>query len=481
MPDALQTTNTVHTALHTGQGWFGSGIGGSSLHAHVEKAARALADPQLSPADANKSVQSLAQSGDLDRLASDVVAGGNVLPGTGGLSTSERQQFMATMAAKLDGASLAKLSDAFAKADPATGGDQYVRELADAVAAHAGPQVKVDYIRAIAPSATDLPLSSRGTSTTYGDPEAAAIGTVLGSLSGAHAHDAAAVLSPEQRTAVLTASVNATMDSSSAESGSVVLSYDAKPFDRVMTAIASTNDPKMKADYFAAGAAQLKEVRDTGPSLGLITYGQDAAQKTIAQGMGRLIDSETAGVMNHLAYDRATFNGSALATYAKQMLTSGGEKHLGEILAKLRAGNDLQDNPAQLFERTTTVASGKPTAQNAGALGNFVGAVYSAAASISSDVRAQQDMTTAVLKSALTIIDKARIGGIAGGTAASVAKEWVAYAVRAAIKDPGNSAATRLEIAAMPIDPKTDRIGVGMASTGEFGAKIAQVQRLAKP
>jgi hypothetical protein len=168
------------------------------------------------------------------------------------------------------------------------------------------------------------------------------------------------------------------------------------------------------------------------------------------------------------------------------MLNSGQEAKLGEQMARLQFGNNLNENAVGRLDQAVAVpgSNGQQRRENAGALGYFVGSVYSAAASISKDVKAQQEMTTAVLKSALTVIDKAKVGGPAAaavGTTASVAKEWVQFAVRAAIQDPGNSAATQLERAALPINSATGEIGVGDNITNAFNTTLSRVQRLGEP
>jgi len=168
------------------------------------------------------------------------------------------------------------------------------------------------------------------------------------------------------------------------------------------------------------------------------------------------------------------------------MLESGQQDKLGEQMAKLQLGNGLNENAVARLDQSITVpgSNGQTRRENAGALGYFVGSVYSAAASISKDVKQQQEEVTAVLKSVLTIVDKAKVGGPAAaavGTTASVAKEWVQFAVRGAIQDPGSSAATQLEHGALPINSATGELGVGDNVTNAFNTSLDRVQRLAKP
>ncbi len=483
MTTATEATSQIHHALDA-SGWLHP-----MTHDRVASAVGALTSPSLSPADANATIHNLAHTGDLDTLAKDLLGGGSYF-GRGALSTTERGRFLADMAGKLDGKALADLSGALARTDRESGGHQYVAELGEAVAAHASPKAKLDYIRALSAKTTDQPsynqLSIGGAAINYSDAEAVAVGDVLGSMRGAQAAQAFAALTPVQTRAVLTSAIEGKQSISGSlmpGGGSTsVLTYNASRFDRIMDAAASTGDARLKANVFDAGVSTLRSVRDTNSIFGGLTViGQDATLKSMAAGLTRIVESDPNGVMGHLAYDRKTFDGGAFSTYAKEMLQSGQQAGLGNIMAHLQLGNDLQGNAITRFEATAPSPSGDIRHPTADALGYFVGAVYKASESISSDVRAQQDMATAVIKTALTVIDKSKLGGPAAGTAASIAKEWVSYAARAAIADPGNSAATQWERASLPIDPKTDQLAVGDASRTLFGHVIEETRRMAKP
>lgn len=449
----------------------------------------------LSATDADAVVDELARTGQLDRFASESVDGSWF--GRGGYSAGERRDLYVDLAGKLDGQSLATLSQALARTD-AGGGDGHARvaDLAAAVASHAGAGAKVDYIRALAPSVSDArshSTSSFGSSAIHeSDAEASAIGTVLGTLRGSQAQAAFAVLAtpgPGGRDAlreVLRSGVDATLRTSSmGMSAHATLSWNTGGARGVLDAAASIGDADLKARIFDAGADTMRSVRDSnGVFGGLTVIGKDAALRDVAGGLTRILDSDTTGVMRELTYNRATLDGSDMAAYAKQMLQSGGEVKLGEIMARLQFGNGLNENAVARLDRVTTLTGGQQVRAQAGALGYFVGSTYAATAAISRDVRAQQEMTTAVLKSALTVIDKARVGGpaaLAVGTTASVAKEWVQFAVRAAIADPGSSAATQLERAALPIDPATGEIAVGDAITQAIGDTLGRTSRLSNP
>ncbi|MEC3912557.1 hypothetical protein U5A82_19390 [Sphingobium sp. CR2-8] len=99
--------NTVHEKLDT-SGWFDTVTNGETKD--IVGALTAL------PADqADQVVDRLQQSGELDQVAHEVMDGDWFC--NGGLSGDERRAFFADMAGKLDGQSLAALSDSF----PASG------------------------------------------------------------------------------------------------------------------------------------------------------------------------------------------------------------------------------------------------------------------------------------------------------------------------------------------------------------------------
>ncbi len=183
-------------------------------------------------------------------------------------------------------------------------------------------------------------------------------------------------------------------------------------------------------------------------------------------------------VMRELAYNQETAFGTAFATYAKQLLNTDQADVLGEQMARLQMGNSLNEEPIARFETSVNRPNGATVYENSGTLGYFVGSVYSATESISSDIKSQQELVTAVLKSALTVIDKTKVGGPAVGTVASVGKEWVSFAVKAAIDDPGTSAAQQLERASIPVDPSNGEIAVGTNSFSSFNDRVSQIRRL---
>lgn len=480
MTDPVQSaTQTVHTRTE-------SSFFNPVTNADIKDVVREIS--ALPAAQADKVVDALAADGTLDRVAAEIMDG-SVL-GLGGLSGDERQAFFADMAAKLDGDSLGALSTAFARTDERSGGFTPVTELGAAVATHAGPTAKLDYLSAIAPGAEAGHQSDYGlgySSTTFADAEASAAGQVLGSLRGANAAEGFDRLGA-RLSDVLSSSVDAQMRTvASYPGGSTSMSWNASQFEAIMGAAATTSNPDLKAQVFDAGVDTMRSVRETnGVFGGLTVVGKDEALGQMTNGLAKIVDSDTSGVMRELTYNAATRDGSDFAAYAKEMLNQDREGDLGRQMARLQMGNGMNENPVERLNRSEVVpdSGGQTRLPNAGALGYFVGGVAAGVKAIDVDVAQQQAMTTAVLKSALTVVDKAKIGGPAAaavGTAASVAKEWVQFGVKAAITNPHADAATTLAHAALPVNPATRETGVGSAVTSDFEDALSFTSQFAKP
>lgn len=480
MPDPVQdAANRIDSRLESG---FLNPITHSDISAVVE-------DIKSLPADqADQLIDQLAADGTLNKIAEEAMDG--AILGLGGLSGGERKAFFSDMAGKLDGNSLGALSTAFARTDESSGGFTPVTEIGSAVATHASPQAKLDYIGALTPGIEDGSHSDIGfgySNINFADAEASAVGEVLGSLRGTYAEDAFSALG-NHLPDVLTSSVDAQMTTVAAHgSGSSSMNWNADGYEAIMGAAASMSDADLKAQVFDAGVDTMRSVRDTNTVIGGLTVvGKDDALGQMTDGLTAIVDSDTTGVMRELTFNGATRDGSDFAAYAKEMLNQGREDHLGEQMARLQMGNSLTENPVDRLYRSETVPNSNDQTRlpNAASLGYFVGGVGAAVKSIDADVAQQQAVTTAVLKSALTVIDKAGIGGpaaLAVGTTASVAKEWVQLAVSEAITNPSADAATTLAHAALPIDPATRETGVGSQVMSDFEDTLSFVNQFAKP
>lgn len=449
------------------------GVFNTVSHAEVNDVAARLRG--LSSVDADAVIDEMARSGQLDRLAEETVDGAWF--GNGGMSGGERRDLFNDLAGKLDGASLASVSRAFAGATEGEDDFNVVTELAGSVASHSTAQTKVDYVGALAAETDGQGIDGSGFGGSWSrevDSEAGAIGTVLGSMSGTYAERAFATMSTDQVRAVLSTGIDQRVNYSGS---SVSIGYDVARYEGVMNAAASISNPDMKARIFDAGTDALRTVRDDS-GFNVFAYRRDETLQAMTASMGRLIDSDTTGVVRELTYNTETQDGSDLAAYAQVMIATGQEARLGEQMARLQFGNDMQGNPLTRLDETVQV-NGQERRENAGALGYFTGAVYAGAAAHSDDITQQQETITNVLNSVLTVIDKTSPRGVA--TAAALGKVWMASAVEAAIANPGTDPAARLERAALPQDPATGELGVGDGVTDAFNTALSRVQRTAAP
>ena len=481
MPDPVQdAANVIDSRMETG---FLNPVTNGEIKDVVQEITA------LPAGQADELVDRLAADGTLDRVAGEVMDGS--ILGLGGLSTDERQAFFADMAGKLDGDSLGRLSDAFAGTDGDSGGFEPVTELGSAVATHASPQTRVDYIASIQSgietgNRADFGIGYSSSSGT--DAEAVAAGEVLGSLRGTYAEDGFRTLG-DDLPAVLSSSIDERLMTVASSAGSSTsVSWNADNYEAIMGAAASMSDADLKAQVFDSGVEILRQVRDTDTVIGGLTVmGKDETMARIADGLTNIINSDTTGVMRELTFNAQTRDGSDFAAYAKEMLQQGREAELGEQMGRLQVGNNGTENAVdRLYQSEDVPFTEQTRLPNAASLGYFVGSVHAAVTSIDADVAQERQMTTALLKSTLAVVDKASglggpVTGLTVGTSAAVAKEWVQVAVDGAITNENADAGVRLESAALPVDSRTGETGVGSDVVSAFEDTLATVNRLARP
>ncbi|MFD1712540.1 hypothetical protein ACFSF0_18220 [Ottowia flava] len=389
----------------------------------------------LPRAEANAVVNTLSDD-ELRHLANEVNDGSWV---GGGLNKEEKTAFFDTMARQLDGAQLARLTTAFDNTQQGMGlgkldSSDDVAALGAAVGRHASTNTKQEYIKALSANGA-LTDQARVTGSSFGttmtqmsDPQARAVAEVIATMgnSPTAARNALESLTSEQLNAVVNAAADPTMITTSSMGGSSVSShYDTATFQRLMEVAGKTDNADLKARVFAAGANVLKDA-ESG-NLFAPVLADTAAMRA---GMHSLLMSDVNGVVGELASNAETRDGSALATYAKSALNASEFDQLGAVQARLSLGNDLKGDPIQNFGATTKAPDGTDRYINAERLGYFAGAMNAATRSISSDAAKQAELTNAVIKSGLSIIDKVSPRPV--GMGASVLKEWTGFAVKLA-------------------------------------------------
>lgn len=442
--------------------------------------------------DANEVMKQLSND-ELRHLANEVSDTSWI---AGGLNREDKAAFFDTMAKQLDATQLARLSDAFDKTQNGSGVGKLdsaddVAALGAAVGRHASTQTKLDFIRALSANGALTDQQSvhgvyvGGSMSQLSDPQARAVAEVIAGMGGSPtaARKALESLTTDQLNAVVKAAADPTMHI--AGQGSSTVSYDTATFKKVMEVAGKTGDADLKARVFAAGAEVLREA-ESG-NLFTPVLGDTAAMR---QGMHSLLMSDVNGVVGELASNAETRDGTALAIYAKSALNAKEFDQLGEVQARLSLGNDLKGDPIASFGATVKAPDGSERYLNAERLGYFAGAMNAATKSISGDAAKQAELTNAVIKSALTLVDKAAPKPV--GVGIGVAKDWIGFAVKAAYEHAISSqlrAEDRMFWAMQPVtagelrpNGEVDReVANGSASRSAFEDTWNMVTQKAKP
>lgn len=229
-----------------------SGIFNSVSRDEAKESVQALTD--LAPIDAARVIDRLSESGKLEKLAKESVENQGGWFGPDGLSRDEQSTFFDTMAQRLDGPHLATLSTAYKAA-----GSEHQQRMADAVSRQSTPTAALEFVRALAPATTDggQPSVMGGS---YADSDARAVATVTASLRGDYAAQAFAALTPEQRTAVFTASTG--LETTTIVSEMPVTLADVHPegFTQLLDAARSIPDPATRAGVLNSAADTVSSI-----------------------------------------------------------------------------------------------------------------------------------------------------------------------------------------------------------------------------
>lgn len=240
----------------------GSGLFHTISHGDIQTAADRLS--QLKGPDACKVIDKLDQDGKLDTFTAKAVDKGGVFSSPG-LSKDDQRNLLTGLAGSCGGDQLAKVQHSYAKA-----GDEHSQEAADAVATHASPQAKAEFVQAAAKRATATPQMHSSVfppvnTTTFANADAHAAATVLSSTRGAYAAEGFNSLSGDQRQAVFNAAADVKTTLLSTDDygrGSYQGSLNAKGFDGLMTAAGSITDPTARAAAVGAAADAVKKMGD---------------------------------------------------------------------------------------------------------------------------------------------------------------------------------------------------------------------------
>lgn len=347
----------------------------------------------------------------------------------------EKKAFFDTMAQKLDGEQLARMTNAFEQSS--LGSTEGVNALGRSIAEHASNDIKLEYIKALkgsdvlADQPSVISMHQGDSILKMSDPQAQAAAQVIASMGDdpAKAGQALDLLRSKELEAVIKASADPTINASDISLSS---GYDAAAFQKLMQTAAKTKDADLKSRIFNLAAQELKKTDSD------IIFKSSADTAAMRQGMHSILMSDVEGVMNQLAKNRETSIGTAMAIYSKSALNAEEYEQLGNIHVRLMLGNDLSGDH---LDRFNSPEKGYMHAQN---LGYFAGAMASAVTAISNDANKQAEIVNAVIGSAATVI---------GGVGVSVGAAASGFAVKGIYDQTVNDrsdAVTKLLHASLP-------------------------------
>lgn len=358
---------------------------------------------ELTPQQRNEAIAQLSDD-DLENWAQEI----NGL--SGDLSASERQDLFNQLAEGLDAEQLARVVNAF------EGDAGSVRDFGNAVADHASAEAKVGFVQEIQGGINgDYDVGDGH----YGSAEALATGVVLGSLSNDPAALGQAIdgLSDSQLTAVLEAGLGRHYI---AAGRSYSTFLDPSVTTAVLDAVAGSQDAQLKARVFEIGVEQIGTLRENT----LNPVGEDGAVEQLTGSLNNIIDSDPNGVVTQL---RTNFDvtGETMTAYNKELLASGNETQVRELIIQLQQGNDAQANAYRNFEQPGVAYN----------VGYYTGSTAAAINEITGDAEAQANMIKNIFGTAFGVAGTA---GPAAGVIASVGNGITSATIDSIVSDVAN-------------------------------------------
>ena len=381
----------IHEKLDE-SGWFND-----VTHSELEDIERTIND--LSPGEATAVFNKLSDA-DLKKWADELDSNGWF--GTGGFDGGEKQGLFQMLAGKLDGQNLARFAAALS-------GEDNLRKFGEAVAGRGSDAAKEGFVRAAAAKAESDPATALAVAETIASMKnnPAALERTLGALTQTQIDKIVEAATQKHQYTSTNWSLGGP------PSATTTITYNAAPLGRMLDAVASVGDPKLKARFFEPAARQLKEIEEAGSvieSIGGINYFKGESVSQIRNGLTNILNSDTTGVVGALETMPDSYTGKGLTAYLKSMLASGQEKQVGEFVTRMLLGNDLKGNAVERFRAQTPGTSGDSLYDNAENLGYFLGAVRSAAKQISDDMGKQADFVKNIFGAVLGAVGAAGTG-----------------------------------------------------------------------
>lgn len=436
------------------------GLLGTSRNANMQSVADTIGS--LAPAELDATVSKLSDA-DLKGLAEDINAGGVL--GAQGLTADEKRDVFNDLAAGLSGAQLGRVSEAFNSREDVTA-------LADAVATFATPEAKVGYVEALSSRTTDglkgeverSLLGLGGSVTQKSDPEALAVGKVLGSLSGVHFDTAISSLSKAELGAVMKSSAELTTHQS--PTGATASGYDVGTLTGVLNAAATSQNASVKASVFAQGGTMLGEIANSSSAFSVNATADVEAAK-VRDSLKGLLDTDVTGVVRQL--ETADRYGTSMTSFLTETLKQGkpGEAIVGGYIAKLQTGNTLTENPITRLE--TQIGGYHRNAQD---LGYFAGSTQAAVDKVAANDKAKAEMVGGIFKTAVGLTT-GPAGPIAGAGIGMYTDALVKDGVAAYAAGSASLKSTFFELS-FPHDPVTKEPYEGRAE-GDYDTALGRV------
>ena len=281
---------------------------------------------------------------------------------SGALTVDERDDLFRNLAAGLDGNQVTRLVNAF------DGSPQGREALGNAIARHASSDAKVSFIEATKDSVNGDYSASDGRD---GNVETVVLSKVLGSLSNDPARFDSAVksLSDSQLQAVMTVGLGRQhiVDFSGRTAGMDI--YRSSASLHILEGAARSSDPEIKGRVFEAATGQFQMLEG------------GTMDQPFTDAVTKLVQSDPVALVDELK-GRTDLSGRSLTAYMKEMLTSGNEHEVRNLMVQMQQGSDGKGNAYERFADPNLAHN----------LGFFAGATAAAINSISDDAESQADL-----------------------------------------------------------------------------------------
>lgn len=311
----------------------------------------------------------------------------------GSYNSEEKSRLFNDLAGKLDAQNLTRLAENLGLGDesssvrPGQKDAPDVNLLADAIAKNSPDNVKAEFVKLMADKADKH------------QDAGAAVAQVLTSLKNNPAllNRTLSQLSDSQLQSIIDGAARKTTVSTR---GGSVTNYDPEPLAELLNAVSTLQGDgaaKQKARIFEAAANKLTEIRENATAKNVVPFGGSMlyhgqpAENMIRDGLTKIMDSDTENVVRSLKENFV--DGSGLTAYVKSLINSGDNKKIGEMIARLSKGNDLQGDALTRFGQKTADDDANRTQiySNAQVLGYFGGSVLAATRQVSGDAAKQAE------------------------------------------------------------------------------------------